>query len=343
MMWFCVLYFFVLVQSDPRSSAMISSLQSHYYNQNTGLWQNGWWNSGNSLEAVIEYIQYSNDNKFLNVIDNAYTHTTTGQSETGSFDDDEWWGITWYRAYQLTKQTRYLQRSIDIWNFILSHAWDTTKCGGGIWWSSDKTYKNAITNELFFVHSTLLALEQPSNSTYSHYAALEWTWFENSGMINAQYLINDGLDSNCRNNHQNEWTYNQGVILGGLFYLHQMTGNATLLSIAENIASAVMSSLVYSDGVLKENCEPNNCDVDQLQFKGIYMRYLAILIKGLNDANKTKFTNWIQLNANAIWNNARNPSDSTVGAVWNGPANQKATATTQTSALDCFNAVMLIS
>jgi len=191
----------------------------------------------------------------------------------------------------------------------------------------------------FFVHSTLLALEQHSNSTYSHYAALEWTWFENSGMINADYLINDGLDSNCKNNRQTEWTYNQGVILGGLFYLHQITGNATLLTIAESIASATQSTLVYSDGVLKDSCEPN-CGNDGQQFKGIFMRYLAILVKGLTDPNKTKFTNWIQMNANSVWNKARNPSTSTCGLVWDGPANQPACAISQSSCLDCLNAAM---
>jgi len=340
MFLYWIVCFIVLVESDPRASAILNTLQTRYYDQSKGLWDApaGWWNSGNALESLTEYIQYSKDQTYQNVIANVFSHTTLQQTENGFFDDAQWWGIAWVRTYQLTKDSRYLQRAEQIWNYVFHNAWDNNKCGGGVWWSSQKNYKNAITNELFLVFCSLLYLEN-SNTTYRDYAQTEWKWFEASGMINAQHLINDGLDSNCRNNRQNEWTYNQGVILGGLFYLHQITGNSTLLSIAESIASATQSTLVYSDGVLKDSCEPN-CGNDGQQFKGIFMRYLAILVKGLTDPNKTKFTNWIQMNANSVWNKARNPSTSTCGLVWDGPANQPACAISQSSCLDCLNAAM---
>jgi predicted alpha-1,6-mannanase (GH76 family) len=335
--------FLLAVEADPRASAILGSLQSHYYSQSSGLWiaPAGWWNSGNALEALCEYITYSNDRTFFTVINNVFTHTTFPQTENGFFDDAQWWGIAWVRAYQLTKDTRYLQRAVQIWNYVYHDAWDTSKCGGGVWWNSQKNYKNAVTNELFLVFSSLLYLENTSNTTYRNYAELEWKWFESSGMINAQNLINDGLDGSCKNNRQTTWTYNQGIILGGLYYLQQITSNSTLLSIASNIASATESTLVYSDGVLREPCEPN-CGNDGQQFKGIFMRYLGILLKGLNGANKTKFSNWITLNADAVWNKARNPSDSTCGLVWNGPTNQPACAISQSSCLDCLNAAMTL-
>lgn len=34
---------------------------------------------------------------------------------------------------------------------------------------------------------------------YLNWANKEWTWFNSSGLINNQFLINDGL-SNCKNN-----------------------------------------------------------------------------------------------------------------------------------------------
>jgi len=338
-----VLFLVGIVQGDPRAQTIANTLQAKYYNTGNGLWNApvGWWNSANALEALIEYMSYSKDQAHLSVIDNTFSHTTFPETENGYFDDAQWWGIAWVRAYQLTKDTKYLQRAVDIWNYVNTDGWDTSVCNGGVWWSKAKNYKNAIPNELFLVFCTLLHLET-SNSTYLDKANSEWRWFEASGMINGQNLINDGLDSSCHNNHQTTWSYNQGVILGGLHYLAQITGNSTLIDVAESIATAASSTLVYSDQVLRDPCEPN-CGNDGSQFKGVFLRYLGILTPSLNDANKAKYTTWINLNADAIWTKTKNPSDNTCGVVWNGPNNQDASGITQSSALDCFNAAMAIA
>ena len=76
----------------------------------------------------------------------------------------------------------------------------------GIWWSTNKGYKNAIANELFFATAAKLGKKE--------WAAKIWKWFSSSGMINNQSLINDGLGKDCRNNGRNTYTYNQGVVLG---------------------------------------------------------------------------------------------------------------------------------
>ena len=47
------------------------------------------------------------------------------------------------------------------------------------------------------------------------WAAKEWAWFKESGMINAGSLVNDGLGRDCKKNGRRTYTYNQGVILGG--------------------------------------------------------------------------------------------------------------------------------
>jgi predicted alpha-1,6-mannanase (GH76 family) len=39
----------------------------------------------------------------------------------------------------------------------VAQAWDDT-CGGGVWWSQARSYKNAITNELFLMGASTLHL-----------------------------------------------------------------------------------------------------------------------------------------------------------------------------------------
>jgi len=205
-----------------------------------------------------------------------------------------------------------------------------------------KNYKNAITNELFlFLSAKLYLLEK--NSTYLKWAKLEWEWFESSGMINSNNLVNDGLN-NCKNNGGTTWTYNQGVILGGLVTLAQAINNSTLISIAENIAENVIKHLTYPNLVLKEPCEDSSCTEDQSQFKGIFVRYLAILTDFLPaiNPNKNLYKDWLQFNYFTLAKEDIN-SKNLCGVKWGGPPTDDLINTpTQTSALDCANAVYLL-
>jgi predicted alpha-1,6-mannanase (GH76 family) len=66
------------------------------------------------------------------------------------------------------------------------------------------------------------------------------------------------------------------VILGGLAALFQITGDRAYLAQGESIAAAALSRLTTSSGILAEPCEApgGSCDGDQVQFKGIFVRYL---------------------------------------------------------------------
>ncbi len=113
---------------------------------------------------------------------------------------------------------------------LCNRAWDTKTCHGGLWWNTQKTYKNAITNEQALTNTAKL-YKITKNSTYLNQFNDIWNWFYEyknmgKGMINTDWLINDGLNvntvnvSDCNNNKQTEWTYNQGVILGGLSVMY---------------------------------------------------------------------------------------------------------------------------
>jgi len=164
--------------SAQKANTLLSSLQTNYFNVTgcrPGLWLCAWWNSANSLEALTEYMLYTKSQNYTDVITDCFDHTTTNEAEIGSYDDSQWWGIAWYRNYQLTGNQEYLDRAVSVWNYIMTYAWDDT-CGGGVYWAWPKRYKNAVTNELFFVLSALLAQEFPSNSTYREWVMKEWTW-----------------------------------------------------------------------------------------------------------------------------------------------------------------------
>jgi predicted alpha-1,6-mannanase (GH76 family) len=115
-------------------------------------------------------------------------------------DDEGWWALAWIAAYDVTGNKQYLSTAESIFEDMKA-SYGTTPCGG-IWWDKNRTYVNAIANELFFDVGAHLAIRGGNRASYYlSWALKEWNWFKKSGLINAQHTINDGLnDTTCQNN-----------------------------------------------------------------------------------------------------------------------------------------------
>jgi predicted alpha-1,6-mannanase (GH76 family) len=248
-------------------------LRCHYSNA-TGVFSGeGFWQSANSLEMLSNYIQAGNMAEYIPYLRQSLAKTPMLVDHC--YDDWQWWLHAWVHAYTVDPDPRYLKRAADIFEAV-AQQWSDV-CGGGLIWCPKTTYKNAITNELFLVSSMLLhphanALGRPTHY-YLDWAEKEWKWFAQSGMLNSESLINDGLDDNCRNNNQTTWTYNQGVLLTGLAMLANVTGDLSLVALGMKIFTAVTERLVDGEGVLTEPCGAT-CGADGHLFKGIFVRHL---------------------------------------------------------------------
>jgi hypothetical protein len=178
------------------SEVTATRLVNCYYDESSGLWKNELaWQSGNTLESLANFISLL-DSPLKYVFNQTYIKT--GMFVGGEcFDDYEWWLLGWMQAYSVDPNINYLHRAADIHDVVATKAWNTAECGGGISWCPKNTYKNAITNELFLASSMRLhpyatLIGKPS-TYYLEWALREWQWFENSGLITSDYLINDGL------------------------------------------------------------------------------------------------------------------------------------------------------
>jgi len=267
----------------------------------------------------------------VNIIENTYAHTAA--IIDNCFDDHQWWLLAWVRAYQLTKNLSYIQRAATIFDDTVAHAW-TAQCGGGVIWCPTSTYKNAITNELFFtsamsLHPYTSILGRPANF-YLNWAIKEWDWFIGTGMLNNQGLINDGLTNDCKNNGQTTWTYNQGVLLNGLTMLYSATNNVTYVQTASKIIQAVFNHLTVNN-ILNEPC--SNCDSDQLIFKGIFLRHLGYSVANTSvTPHLPNLDTFFINNANSLIEKAV-CTDGSYGSLWQGPCKNQNVAS-ESSALD---------
>ncbi|KAK8051259.1 glycosyl hydrolase [Apiospora rasikravindrae] len=252
------------------------------------------------------------------------------------YDDEGWWALALIRAHDLGVQglgdQTYIQAANDIFEDMRKGA---SPCGG-IYWSKVTDYTNAIANELFFSVAASLANRMPNKKYYVDIAVEQWKWFKGSGLINENMLVNDGLTDKCKNNGGATWSYNQGVVLGGLAELYKATGDKSLLTTADGIAKAAMSKL-SRNGTLYEGCEPN-CGADGAQFKGVFLRNLMYLHQV---APMPEYRTYILNNANTIWAKDRNVTTNQLGVTWTGPYTAS-DAGAHSSALDALVAAVAV-
>ncbi|MDE2589472.1 MAG: glycoside hydrolase family 76 protein, partial [Patescibacteria group bacterium] len=278
-----------------------------------------WWQCANALETVINYSNLRQVDDIADIIScvfNSNVGSYDGNFINNAYDDEAWWALAWIKAFERTKNTRYLSVAENIFN-DMSSAWDW-KCTGGIWWDKTRRDKNAIENELFFTLAARL-YQKTLKGFYLDWAKDAWNWFNKSGLQGSDALINDGLDlTTCTNNGKTTYTYNQGVILGGLACMYEITLDMGYVYKARQIANATMTDLVKpKTSVLQEPCEttPGGCGNDGTQFKGIFIRYLSYLYQVENETLETpsdprwvpkpSYETFFMTNADSIWNNAR--------------------------------------
>ena len=335
------------------ANTTITTLQK-WYNVETGLYETtSWWNAANALTAIIDYSRITGSKEYLNVIENSFEVCKEFEVQMPDpkdnwicrnyinhyYDDEGWWILAWIKAYDLTKDDKYLKMA-RITFADMATGWDDV-CDGGVYWKKPKIGKSAIQNELFMLGAIRLHQRgggEVLGKSYLEWAENTWKWFQNTGMINEKYLIENGLNKQCELNIGNYHTYNQGVILSALVELHRIKQDASLLELAHNIANATITNLVSKNGILKEPKEPK-LNGDATQFKGIFMRNLGFLH---DTSPREAYKTFILKNADVIWSVARDTTTNEIGGIWNAPA-KKTNASCQSSALDAFNAAMLVS
>ncbi|KAJ7354463.1 glycoside hydrolase family 76 protein [Mycena albidolilacea] len=310
-------------------------LHTKYYNYTNGRYNGGSvWTDANALETVHELMLLTKRTDFDGVADNSYigrhalNTSTDWQAFTGGFIDDAGWVVLAIWTMADYKKFRgeddvdtFLASAGQLYDKIAAN-WDDT-CGGGVWWTTDHGYKNAITNELFLTLSARGYL-RTGNQTYLENAKKTWAWLESSGMRPSTGLYNDGLVfGTCLNNNGTTWTYNQGVIASGLAALAVATGNHTLFHQAEITLDATIKRLTASNSVLKESCDDalangTVCDIDQQTFKGIWTKHLQYyLTSAANPLTTAKYGPFLGLQSAGVLRYATNASLD-IGSVWYG-------------------------
>ena len=245
-----------------------------------------------------------------------------------------------------TRAQEHLAVAATLGEYVWRRARNDSDCGPGLYWSSSRQYKNAITNELWLLAFAKLARltdDTAASKLYAARATMLYDWFNKSGMRQASGrfagLVLDGVESQDKGCAPRglAFTYNQGVILGGLVELGH-------LDEAVSIADHALLGLTTTEGVLHEPVGNIETSQDSPQFKGIFVRYLRYLTDALETKagyqdNVKRYRSFLRSNAvfACLHAAATIPGTDAVvyDAKWEGPFNHSS-PTAQTSVLDLF-------
>ncbi|KAB5591563.1 hypothetical protein CTheo_4992 [Ceratobasidium theobromae] len=304
------------------------------------------WQQVTAMEGVINYMLLTGDNQFKDDItsfgaaftDGSFSYLLGPAAFSNSHDDALWTVLLYFKIDEWLEKIEdpdecFWDAGIKLLKWVGEGQTDddqggTTSACDSVWWedtaSSNKPYKNAITNELFIVASTEAYLKTKEKS-YLNNALATWN-FSKDKMQHGAGNSQEGLFSNgtslpdCTNNNQETWTYNQGVILHGLRLLYKATGDHSYIDEALVMLDAAHKFKVKEGtDILAEGCDiSGTCNVNQVGFKGLFMQHLQYFLEVVNDPKITaKYSDWIGLQAQAV-NQYACQSDGHLGSIWWG-------------------------
>jgi len=160
------------------------------------------WTSTTISTFLIDFLTLTDDTRYFDQFVAFYKKQPVCNLLFQQFDDQMWVVLTYLRAaaYAKNHNTKWVKpflRRAKLFYCLVRRGWDNKTCGGGMYWGPRSTYKNAVTTELYI--TTSMGMYEIYHKKEMLDAAIRgWVWFKNSGMINAQGLVNDGLDNTCK-------------------------------------------------------------------------------------------------------------------------------------------------
>ncbi|KAI8911131.1 glycoside hydrolase [Gorgonomyces haynaldii] len=243
------------------------SLMKNYPGSNDGsIPQNGledstgvqWYESGILWMTVLEYSRNSGDSQFVQTVSGALANASYGASADflgpgsiqqltatllGKWNDDiAWWAMAPMTSLELFGTEILMPNKVPFKNLVINtytdiwQQWDTSSCGGGIYWSRNRNatnlkqryYKSTITNGQYVLLSARL-YKLFKMQYYLDRAKQVYQWIKSSGLITSTWDIYDGLTTPTCNITQDHYVYQPGILSAGLAYLTNATNDESYI------------------------------------------------------------------------------------------------------------------
>lgn len=303
-----------------------------------------WWEAGGAIGSLVDYSFYMQDHQYDDLIMAALTHQAgqdynyvpLNQSTTEGNDDQAFWGFAVIAAAEknftnpLDPKLAWLSLAQGVFNTMMSR-WDEDTCKGGLrWqifqWNSGYNYKNSVSNGALFHLAARLA-RYTANDTYLEWAEKVYDWMHGVDLIDEEtWFVYDGVfvDNNCSNVTKWQWSYNQGLLLGGSAVLYNYTRDEKwrtrtlkFLNTSSNFFYHKPDAIIMYEAACQN---PTNseftCNNDQRTFKAYFSRFLGLTSVMLPETYDT-IHHWLVDSSNAAAYSCSGGTDGhTCGLAW---------------------------
>ncbi len=250
------------------------------------------------------------------------------------FDDMLWYALAIVRLFDATGRPQYLAASIAIWEHVIAQGWNEEQGASLAWRKQQLYYKNTPANgPLIILGCRLHARDRrPSRPQYLEYAQTAFNWLTQTLVNPATGFVEDGINREQDGRVDTHWrfTYNQGLYVGAAVELAQATSSTDLIDIAARTATTTISELATA-GVFADE----GAGGDEGLFKGIYYRYLGLLLDQLEESDQSRtLRDFVRVSTDILWRQAPPAAGYYLAANdWTGPAQRRMSYSTELSAI----------
>ncbi|SHM75393.1 glycoside hydrolase family 76 protein [Gracilibacillus kekensis] len=312
---------------EERARKAFDSMIENYWNDNLNMFNNHypnpdnrcnmtfhyWWYA-HAIDSLVDTYSRTKDETIPSYIEKEYNgliFRNGGQPRNLLYDDMEWLALALLRAYQVTGNETYLTDVKVLWEDIKT-GWND-HMGGGIAWHKDQLdYKNTPAN------GPAIILAARLYNYLGDEGDLEWAQkifaWQDEYLVEANTgFVLDGINRLGDGKIDSEWefTYCQGVYVGGAVELYRITGDNRYLEKAVKTAHSSIEKL-YDQ---KHDVLKSEGDGDGGLFKGIMVRYFTELITIAPEETKA-IRSFLERNADTLWNQGTNKEKMIFNHLW---------------------------
>ncbi len=320
--------------STTALNAQFFNERGRYYNaNNVGNADFGYWPQAHALDVLVDAYVRTKDARYLAYMNDWFVGVPIKNGNTFLnvfYDDMLWNALAMLRAYDATKDQKWLDATQRLWDDIRP-GWSDVMGGGIAWQKNQRYYKNTPANAPAVILAARL-YQRLNRQTDLDWAKKIYDWQKLTLVNTANGFVYDGINRQNDGKIDLTWafTYNQGVMIGAGLELFRATKTDTYLADAIKTANnALTDPTLTAGGLMREEGGD-----DAGLFKGILVRYLTLLATdpAVPADARTRYVNFLTFNAETLWRTGTAKPRVVFGTNWaNRPANAQTQLTAQLS------------